>query len=60
MTDTDKEIADLERKRDAAWREFHYYDGRIFELKQKPLTEEEREASLKQCRNIGKNLEEAS
>ena len=54
------ELEDLERRKDAAWREYLYYVGRIFELKQKPLTEEEREASLKQCRNIGKNLEEAS
>ena len=56
----DKELEDLERRKDAAWWEYLSYVGRIFRLKQKPLTEEEREASLKQCRNIGKNLEEAS
>ena len=54
------ELGDLEQRKDAAWREYLSYVGRIFELKQKPLTEEEREASLKQCRNIAKNLKEGA
>ena len=54
----DKELEDLEARRDRAWRECLYLDGQIFRLKQKPLTEEEREASLKQCRNIGKNVKD--
>ena len=52
------EIEDLEARRDRAWRECLYLDGQIFRLKQKPLTEEEREASLKVCRSIGRKLKD--
>jgi len=55
---TGKEIADLERKRDAAWREYLHLCNRIDELEQKPITPEEYEVSLKQCRNIGKNVKD--
>ena len=58
MTDTDKEIADLEFKRDRAYREYLWCEGQIFRLKQKPITPEEREASLKQCKGIGKNVKD--
>ena len=54
MTDKDKEIADLEFKRDRAYREYLWCEGQIFRLKQKPITPEEREASLKVCRSIGR------
>ena len=60
MTDTDKEIADLERKRDAAWLNYLHLCAEIERRKQKPITPEEREASLKQCRNIAKNLKEGA
>ena len=52
------ELEDLEARRDRAWRECLYLDGQIFRLKQKPLTEEEREASLKVCRSIGRKLKD--
>ena len=52
------ELEDLERKRDAAWREYLHLCNRIDELEQKPLTEEEREASLKVCRSIGRKLKD--
>jgi len=57
MTDTAKEIVDLERKREAARREFQYYDEQIFRLKfkDKPLTQEECERISKL---IGSNLRE--
>jgi len=37
------EIEDLERKRDAAEREFHYYEGMLFraKLKEKAMSQEE-------------------
>ena len=51
-----KEIADLERKRDAAWFEYLHLCNRIDVLKEKPITPLEREASLKVCRSIGRNV----
>ena len=52
------EIEDLERKRDAAWLNYLHLCAEIERRKQKPITNEEREASLKVCRSIGKNYKE--
>ena len=86
MTDTAKEIADLERKptkeelrkkhgtpkefADAIWAAWadlfitmeeakaaiHKYHNEWDNAEEKPITPEEREASLKQCKGIGKNV----
>ena len=50
------EIEDLERKRDAAWLNYLHLCAEIERRKQKPITNEEREASLKVCRSIGRNI----
>lgn len=54
------ELEELEYKRDRVYREYMWYEGQIFRLKQKPITPEEREESLEQCRNIGKNLKKGA
>jgi len=54
--DKDKEIEDLERKRDVAWLDYLQLCIEVNRLKQKPITKEERAKSLEQCRNIAKNV----
>ena len=53
------ELEGLEERLARTQRRCLYLEGQIHRLKLKPLTPEEREESLRVCRNIGKNLEEA-
>ena len=67
MTDTDKMIrknivayalelsdAELEARFEQARQQFNYYGAEILRRTMKPITPEEREASLKVCRSIGR------
>ena len=60
MTDTMifSELSDeaLKSYRDRMWREFHCCDAELERRKQKPITPLDREASLKVCRSIGRNI----